>query len=202
VDSAGNFKYSPGRLAFLSMFSHRVRTAIKIEMAEQIQYAVDNGLEPTHLDSHKHIHFFPGVYPIVCRLAKRFKIGAIRYCYEPAELARTPWPLSASENKKVAKNLRRMAKLNRRYDREVIRTDMTLGLAHVGGIDTTFFKAVSLYTRGQIMEVMTHPAVTDEPGSTGLLKMQRKAEFEALRDERTARYLRDADIELIHYGTI
>ncbi len=203
LDSDGNFKYSPQMLAFLSTFSHCIRTAIKMEMRAQIQRLIDSGLHPTHLDSHKHIHFFPAVYPIVCSLADQFKISAVRYCYEPAALSDVPWPLSMPEAKRAAKQLRMMARFNRLYDGELFKTEMTYGLTHVGRVDTNFFKAVSLYIEAQISEVMTHPATENEPADSGkLLKLNRRAEFEALCDERTKKYMREAAVELIHYGQL
>ncbi len=203
LDSDGSFRYSLRTLAFLSMFSHGIRKAIKIEMAAQIQRFIDSGLHPTHLDSHKHIHFFPAVYPIVCSLARLFKISAVRCCREPAALSNVPWPMSTPEGKQGAKQLRKMAGFNRLYDSELFKTGMTYGLTHIGRIDTNFFKAVSLYTTAQIAELMTHPATSDDSADSGkLFKLNRKAEFEALCDERTKKYLHDAGIELIHYGQL
>ncbi len=203
VDSQGSFRYSPRTLAFLATFCHKIRKAIKIEMSAQIQRLIDSGMHPTHIDSHKHLHCFGAVYPIVCSLAKRFAISAVRYCREPAAVFNVPWPLSAPDGKREAKHLRRMSALNRFYDGELFRTEATYGLTHVGRIDTNFFKAVSLYTAARTAELMTHPATEDDLADSGrLFKMNRKAEFEALCDDRTKKYLHDAGIELIHYGQI
>jgi hopanoid biosynthesis associated protein HpnK len=203
VDSQGRFRYSARKLAFLATFSNKVRRAIKIEMSAQIQKVFDSGLHPTHLDSHKHIHWFAAVYPMVCSLAKRFDIPAVRNCREPAFVSNVPWPLSTPEGKQEAKRLRRMAILNRLYDSELLRTEVTYGLSHIGRIDTNFFKAVSLYTSARTAELMTHPATEDDLADLGrLFKMNRKAEFEALCDDRTKRYLQEAGIELVHYGQI
>ena len=201
LDSGGSFRYSPNALAFVSMFSHRIRTAIRIELAAQIQKLIDSGIEPTHLDSHKHIHFFPSIYPIVCSLARQVGIPAIRYCYEPAAVSNVPWPLPTPEGKKVAGQMRLMAWFNRLYDKGLSKAEQTLGLSHLGRIDTNFFKAVSLYTEAQIFEVMTHPSSEDDPADSGKpFKLNRKAELEALCDERTKKYLQEAGIELTHYG--
>jgi predicted glycoside hydrolase/deacetylase ChbG (UPF0249 family) len=203
VDSQGRFRYSPQTLAFLATFCHGIRRAIKIEMSAQIQKLVDSGLHPTHLDSHKHIHWFPAVYPIVCSLARKFDIPAVRYCREPAAVSNVPWPLTTPEGKQLARRLRRMAVFNRLYDSELLRTEVTYGLTHTGRIDTNFFKAVSLYTSAQTAELMTHPATEDDLADSGrLFKMNRKAEFEALCDERTKKYLHETGIELIHYGQL
>lgn len=203
VDSQGDFKYSPHTLAFLTTFRHDIRKAIKTEMTAQIQRLIDSGLHPTHLDSHKHIHFFPAVHPIVCSLAKRFNIPAIRYCWEPAELSNTPWPLSMPPAKRDAKLMRVMARFNGFYDAEFFKTQVTFGLTHVGRIDTNYIKALTLYTSTETAELMTHPAVENNAADAGKpLKMNHRTEFEALCDERTKKYIRDADIELINYSQL
>jgi hopanoid biosynthesis associated protein HpnK len=199
----GSFRYSLQTLAFLSVFSHSVRTAIKIELAAQIQRLIDTGLHPTHLDSHKHIHFFPAVYPIVCSLARRFKISAVRYCFEPAALGDSPWPLSTPEARRGAGQLRMMARFNRAYDDELFRTQLTYGLTHVGRINANFFRAVSIYMTAQTAELMTHPAVEDDPADAKkLFRLERKAELKALCEERTRKCLQDTGIELTHYGRL
>ena len=86
----GKFAYSPSRLSFLSVPRRSIRNAIATELAAQIQWAIDNGLQPTHLDSHKHIHSFPVIFDIICNLAKRFRIGGIRWLFEPGKVCRKP----------------------------------------------------------------------------------------------------------------
>ncbi|MFA5422859.1 MAG: ChbG/HpnK family deacetylase [Phycisphaerae bacterium] len=203
TDSDGNFRYSPGTLALLTTFRNDIRKAIKTEMSAQIQRLIDSGLYPTHLDSHKHLHFFPAVHPIVCSLARRFKISAIRYCRESAELSNVPWPLSMPDAKRAAKLMRAMAVFNRLYDEEFFKTQATFGLTHVGRIDTNYIKALTLYTSTETAELMTHPAVENNAADAGKpLKMNHRTEFEALCDERTKKYIRDADIELINYSQL
>ena len=113
LDSQGYFALSPGKLALASLVNGKVKTAIEAELTSQIQWLIDKGIKPTHLDSHKHIHSFPAIFPIVCRLAKRFSIPAIRYTFEPKQLSRLPWPLTDRESRKRASLIRAMAKINR-----------------------------------------------------------------------------------------
>lgn len=61
VNSAGEFAYSPAVISILSTAVHTVRKAIRTELSAQIQWVIDNGVRPTHLDSHKHIHCFPAI---------------------------------------------------------------------------------------------------------------------------------------------
>jgi len=202
-DSKGNFHLSPGKLAILSLISGKVRSAVEAELAAQIQWVIDNCLKPTHLDSHKHIHSFPAIFPIVCRLAKRFGIPAIRYTYEPKHLCQMPWPFTDRNGRKRAATVRTMAKVNRWQNRSFFKTEAILGVAHTGNINVNFFRAVSLYNTAATAEVMTHPGYTfDLDSSKTRLVGQRQVELEALCSEKTKRYFKEAGIKPVHYGQL
>jgi chitin disaccharide deacetylase len=51
---------------------------IRTEWSKQILYVQNQGLKVTHLDSHQHLHIFPGISNIVVDLAKEFQIQRIR----------------------------------------------------------------------------------------------------------------------------
>jgi hopanoid biosynthesis associated protein HpnK len=203
LDADGQFAYSPAKLSFLSIAAYKIRKAMRAELAAQIQWVIDNGIKPTHLDSHKHFHSFPGVFPIVCDLVRRFEINAIRWPFEPEELSRMPWPLPSQGGRKRAKIIRAMAKINRMQNSRFLKNHVLLGIAHTGKIDVNFFKAVALYNSAATAEVMTHPSLIDglERSQTRLLN-QRKTEFDALCSEKTKQYLKDAGIKLVHYGQL
>jgi predicted glycoside hydrolase/deacetylase ChbG (UPF0249 family) len=44
------------------------------EWRAQIESLVRVGIEPTHLDSHHHVHGLPAVFPAFCELAKRYSL--------------------------------------------------------------------------------------------------------------------------------
>lgn len=203
LNNDGSFAYSPFQLSILSAVSYKIRNAIRVELAAQIQSVFDNGLTPTHLDSHKHIHSSPSIFPIVCNLAGRFKIPAVRWVFEPKQLSQSPWPLPSQGGRQRATIVRTMAKINRIQNPRFIKTDALLGVAHTGKINVNFFKAVSLYHSAQTTEVMTHPGFPDgiDADQTRLVN-QRELELEALCSERTKQYLKDAAIELVHYGKL
>lgn len=54
------------------------REAIANEMRAQIQLLKDNGIMPSHIDSHHHLHYKRQIIPIVYRLAKENSISAVR----------------------------------------------------------------------------------------------------------------------------
>ncbi|MFZ0034021.1 MAG: ChbG/HpnK family deacetylase [Sedimentisphaerales bacterium] len=203
LDDQGRFALTPAKLSLLSVCRRKIRNAIRTELAAQIQWVIDNGVKPTHLDSHKHIHSFPIIFSIVCGLARRFEIAAIRFTFEPKQLSAMPWPLPSEGGRKRTKALRIMAKINRIQNSTFLKANVLLGVAHTGKIDVNFFKAVALYNSAAIAEVMTHPGFADglDPKQTRLLH-QRKDEFDALCSEKTKQYFKDARIKLVHYGKL
>jgi hopanoid biosynthesis associated protein HpnK len=203
LNSDGEFAYSPSRLSFLSMVSRKIRNAIATELAAQIQWVIDNGLKPTHLDSHKHIHNFPAIFPIVCKLAKNFGIAAIRWPFEPKEVSQKPWPPPGEGGEKRAGIIRAMAKINWRQNLAFFKTQATLGIAHTGKINVDFLKAAVIYNSAETVEIITHPGFIDglDPGKTRLVQ-QRKVELDALCDKKIKEHFEDTGIKLVHYGQI
>ena len=51
---------------------------VERELSAQIEAAVQAGLVIDHLNSHQHVHMFPGIRTVVVDLAQRFDIPAIR----------------------------------------------------------------------------------------------------------------------------
>ena len=203
LNAEGDFGLSQGKLAIASLITGKVRAAIEAELVAQIQWVIDRGIKPTHLDSHKHIHSFPAIFRIVCRLAKRFEIPAIRFTYEPKQVCRLPWPVTDEESRKRAAMVRIMAKINRWQNREFFKTDALLGVAHTGNINVNFFRAVTLYNTAATAEVMTHPGYTYDLDATRTrLVKQRQVELEALCSEKTKQYFKETGIKLVHYGQL
>ncbi|UJR84372.1 carbohydrate deacetylase [Sandaracinus amylolyticus] len=51
---------------------------VEREWSRQIERAIDDGLAPTHLDAHFHLHLLPRLFEVVITLARRYAIGAVR----------------------------------------------------------------------------------------------------------------------------
>jgi len=203
LNTDGQFGCSIGKLSLFSLISPKFRKAIKTELAAQVQWVVDRGIKPTHLDSHKHIHSFPVIYPIVCGLAKRFGIAAIRWPFEPKAVSAMPWPLLSEGGRERSRLVRIMARINRLQNSNFLKNDVFLGVAHTGKIDVSFFRAVALYNSAAVAEIMTHPGFVEgmENVRTRLVQ-QRRVELDALCSEKAKQYIRDAGIKLVHYGQI
>jgi predicted glycoside hydrolase/deacetylase ChbG (UPF0249 family) len=199
----GDFAYSAERLCLLSLFSKKFRAAIKIELFTQVEWLKDKGITPTHLDSHKHIHTFPSIFPIVLELARRFDIPAIRLPLERQRFSEAHWPPPGRKGLIKSYIIRNMARLNRLQGPGLFRTSEFLGIAHTGRIDVDFLKAAFLYNSAPVVEIMTHPGFAEGLGQSGSrLVEQRLKELQALCSEQTKFYLSKAEIELVNYGQL
>ncbi len=76
-DSKGRFFGKP-TLRSKDRLTNKEVSILSTEVEAQIQRCRDNGIEPTHLDSHHHYHTCWPIGAVVLRTARRLKIGAIR----------------------------------------------------------------------------------------------------------------------------
>jgi predicted glycoside hydrolase/deacetylase ChbG (UPF0249 family) len=198
VDDSGRFKFKPVKLAFWILISDEILRAIEIELSAQIEAVIDSGIKPTHLDSHKHFHCLPKVYKLVCRLAEKYKIGAIRWPWEPSTVCSNYWPKVERKDEVRAYVVRNMAGYCQKLDARFIKNDIFFGLAHTGKIDNNFWSEIASIQYSGVAEVMTHPGYADGLINTRLVK-EREVELKWLCGA-TKKLLEDANIELINYG--
>ena len=88
VNDAGEFAGGPENLLLRIASRGLTLHEVEQEWEAQIEKVRDAGIQPTHLDGHKHVHMLPGLFEIAVRLAKRYRIGAIRVAHEAVQLAR------------------------------------------------------------------------------------------------------------------
>jgi hopanoid biosynthesis associated protein HpnK len=203
-NSQGLFAFSPARAAFTSLISPRYRRAIEAELTSQIQWCLDKGVKPTHLDSHKHIHSFVSIYPIVVKLARKFKVKAVRWPYEPGWMTRKPMPKVGFDDKKRAIKVRSMARMDKFLNSGLTVNKRLLGVAHTGKIDENFWLALcSCDKLNGVSEVMTHPGFSKglDREQTRLVE-QRQTELDALCSQKVRDAINNAGLELINYANV
>jgi len=202
LNARGEFALSVSKLALTSLLSKRLRNAVETELAAQIEWVLARRIKPTHLDSHKHIHAFATIWPIVCRLARRFDIPAVRWPWEPPWTANAP-PATDKSDRKRARTVRNMAKVCRCIDATFIKNQCLFGLVHTGRIDGEFWSVLVGKMPPGPAEVMTHPGYAEGLDATKTrLIAQRLVELEAMCSDRTKKLIKDAGIELTHYGKL
>ncbi len=203
ADKQGQFLHSGEKLAVLSLVSADVRQAIYRELDAQVRWIIERGIKPTHIDSHKHIHCFPSIYAIVCRIAKQYLIPAIRFPFEPKAAVSDAWPKADSAGKRRARILRIFTRINRIQNSDYIHNSALFGVAHTGAVNFAFFQAVCCYNGAGPVEIMTHPGYCNglDRAKTRLVE-QRERELEALCDARVKELFRERNVELTNYGKI
>ena len=161
VDARGNFPGTVGR--FLRRYeAGLVRIGdVALEWERQVQRAFDDGLVPSHLNSHYHLHAFPGLFRLTVDLARRFEIGWVRVPDEP------PWRAPGrAVGRARATALWLLARWNRR-----VTHDIGVGLMPCRGIAASGELGLSAWRTlldgvcrepldRNAIEVMCHPGQT------------------------------------------
>lgn len=121
------------------------------EFRAQIELVKSLGVEPSHLDSDKHLHLWPSVFELVCDLAVEYGIRNVRLLREPATLQPIALGLSALSV--------RNASVARRCG--LVVPDGTIGVAEAP-IDLATLARLLERARGQKVELVVHPGHLDE----------------------------------------
>jgi len=206
ADANGNLPESlAGLVARLSSGFIRMK-AIERELRAQIEKIRSAGIEPTHLDTHKHTHAHPKVMEAVGRVAKELGITRIR---KPMENLRDSWETTRHESSGRTKELIAAAAaravtpwfqtIARKYG---LRTpDHFLGLAMTGGLGPAALRRMIDTLSDGSTEIMLHPGIcdTDLANSGSRLQDQRETELQGLLDPGVRGALTERDIRLISY---
>ena len=182
---------------------------VETEWSAQITKVRDAGIEPTHLDGHKHVHMLPGLFEIALRLAKRHGIGAIRVSHEASSLRAA---LSTGERRAAvvlkqgvqARGLKLLARDARQQaERAGVSTaDYFCGIAQTGELTR---EGVAWLLRGLpegTTELMCHPGYADEALRKTATRLQgsRQKEVEILTDTEIRNLVASQGIRLIDYA--
>ena len=209
LNNAGEFEGGPdGLLLKIATRALSVRE-VETEWEAQISKVRKAGLEPTHLDGHKHVHMLPGLFEIALRLAKRHGIAAIRVSHEASSLRAA---LSTSEARAAvvlkqgvqARGLKLLARDAREQaERAGVSTaDFFCGFAQTGELTK---EGVARLLRGLpegTTELMCHPGHADDALRKTATRLQasREKELEILTDTEIRNLVASQGIRLIDYA--
>ena len=157
---------------------------IEQEATAQVKRLLDAGIRPTHLDSHKHTHFFPAVLRPLLRVAERFGIAAIRNPFEQA------WSLHLGRGRYIRRlQVQLLGILERQFhaqpqirDGRVKTTQGAIGVAATGDLDEATLGVLLENLPPGTWEFVCHPGFyDDELGQTSTrLTLTRDIERKAL----------------------
>ena len=211
LNEQGEFFGGPESLLLrLSTRSLDLKEAEK-EWDAQIAKVRAAGIQPTHLDGHKHVQMLPGLFNMVLRLAKRHKIEAVRIAHEasPLRTALTDGNSNASVVFKQGVQARGLKLLARdaRVQAErsgIATTDYFCGIAQTG----VMTKAGVLRLLGNLpegtTELMCHPGYADDELKQSATRLQksRQTELAILTDQEVRKTVAELGIRLINYDQI
>lgn len=176
-----------------------VLSAVLAECEAQIRWALDHGLRPTHLDSHRHVHAFPPLFAGVVRQARRHRIPFVRWPRET--LPGHDWPQPPQRQARTARLLRAMCALSTLTGRALRPTEGTWGIAHTGSITEAWLIHAAQAASEGVTEIMTHPGLShDLDRQDTRLLASRQMELEALCSPAVRNAFADHHLDLIHYG--
>ena len=171
------------------------RTLVKDEWRAQIECCLDAGLQPKFLNSHEHMHMFPGLYPITVDLAAEYGIPHLRH-------AAPEWPpgpgVSALLRDAImallsATNYHRCRRVAPRF----------MGMGESGRLSADYLQRIHKRLRpGGIYELMCHPGYFDpeEVRDERLLGYHDwEQERRNLSESGLRTLLKDNQVELIGY---
>ena len=212
LSNAGEFKGGPESLLLRRARRGLVLAEVEQEWDAQIQKVRNAGIEPTHLDGHKHVHMLPGLFEIALRLAKRHNIGAIRVSLEASSL-RAALASGSQQNSAVVMKQgvqARGLKLLARHAREqaqragISTADYFCGIAQTGELTregvAQFLKILPEGTT----ELMCHPGYADGAlqKSPTRLQKSRQTELAILTDTGIRNLVASQGIRLIDYAFV
>lgn len=180
-------------------------TDVEREWTRQVERALELGVTPTHLDSEKHIHVWPGLFEAASRVAARFGIGWVRRPVERVEWSR--WDKGALR----ARILNTFALLHQLPGAaHVAHPHSVFGIADQGAsLLPSRLAEYMKRVRPDVLEVVCHPGAsvnTDGPlpPEYGPMRIsgQWRAERDALAAQGWGAVLKDAGAQLAHYGQL
>jgi hopanoid biosynthesis associated protein HpnK len=206
VDAGGNLPDSlPLFVAKIS--SGIIRTEeIERELRAQIGRVRAAGIEPTHLDTHKHTHAHPRVMEALGKVAKECGIARVR---KPIENLRDSWETSQAGGQGVSMQILaagavraiapQFTAISRRYG--LLSPDHFLGLAMTGQLSPTVLRGVIGTVVDGTTEIMLHPGICDADlaRSGSRLQKQREDELQGLLDPGVRSAVTERGIRLISY---
>ena len=211
LNEKGEFSGGPGNLMLrLSARSLDPRDVEK-EWDAQIAKVRAAGIQPTHLDGHKHVQMLPGLFTIALRLAKRHNIEAVRVAHEAS-------PLRAALNdggndagvvfrqgvqarglKLLARDARVLAERS-----GIATTDYFCGIAQTGVMTKAGVLRLLENLPEGTTELMCHPGYADNELKQSATRLQksRQTELAILTDQEVRKTVAELGIRLINYDQI
>ena len=201
--STGEF-YSLAKLLAAASLGMLNESDVERECLAQIDRMTRAGFPPTHLDSHRHVHTHPAIYPAVMRAVQARRIPYLRVPCEPLDDAPAAWGATFKKSLSLLSTRRQS------------RSTTTASLADRSGQSFTGFYGISvrpgrsyatqLFTLIRDLpdgttELMTHPGYADVAlAMRDNYTVERETELKVLCSQEFRDLLRDCRVSLVNFG--
>lgn len=175
------------------------RIRIYDELRSQIEKILDAGIEPDHLDTHKHTHLLPPVLEAVARLSEEFHIRWVRRPFDfPMQGSGVRWRRRAVSRGMSALRHRFHSVLESHGCRT---TDHFAGFRMTGNYDAAELASLIRNLPEGSTEFMCHPGhcTAELRGARTRLKESRVEELKALTSPVVRKALEESGVELVSY---
>jgi chitin disaccharide deacetylase len=208
VDDYGQFETSPSR-AWIKYSRTGIQSQLEKEIEAQFDLLAKEGINPTHIDGHHHLHMHPAVFKILCRQAAQRGIPWIRIPCEPLPLVFRYFSARRGAMPFVEWAVFRILKVThertaRNHGLHI--ADAVYGLSQSGQVDEQYLFHTLPRSAGCI-EIFTHPEIASKAGCRELealtsTAVQDKVASQGIalvgyRDIPTEAVIRDAQPERI-----
>src|SRR5580765_8448679 len=178
------------------------RIRIYDELRAQVRRILDAGLEPTHLDTHKHTHLLPPVIDAVARLSEEYKIPWVRRPFDsplsPAARPSVGWAKRATSGA--------LGVIRSRFARVLARhgcrsTDHFAGFQITGRYNAAELAQLIRALPEGSTEFMCHPGICGDElrAARTRLKESRERELRALTSPEVRAALAEFGVELVSF---
>jgi predicted glycoside hydrolase/deacetylase ChbG (UPF0249 family) len=190
-----------GALARRAMAWRVDRDELAAEVRAQIERVRHAGITVTHLDSHRHAHVLPRVFPVVQRVAIEAGVRVLRVPREPLRVR----PLHGGATaRKLVLSAAMLVTGARSLDPALVTTDHFRGVSLQGGwrFGARLRRTLDTLELGST-ELMVHPGHVDEAlAAQDPYTRPRAIELAELTSERVRERLARGDIELVRFSAL
>jgi predicted glycoside hydrolase/deacetylase ChbG (UPF0249 family) len=207
VDSEGNFPATLTKLMIKLTRGAALADEIANEFRAQLECVVGAGIQPTHLDTHKHSHTHAEVMKALARVAGEFGIKCIRNPFEGllagarlGSLSKWAYVKQYALSAAVQPGALQFNRLARAHGLKT--PDRFYGVGLTGMLDSAAIRSMMESLSEGTTELMCHPGVCDDDleRAPTRLKREREQELEALSDPELKEFAAERGIELINFG--
>jgi len=201
--ATGEF-YSLAKLLAAASLGMLDESDVERECLAQIDRMTRAGFPPTHLDSHRHVHTHPAIYPAVLRAVQARRIPYLRVPCEPLDDAPAAWGATFKKSLSLLSTRRpnRTTAAGNLTDRRGQHITGFVGISVRGGRSYTarLFELIRDLPDGTT-ELMTHPGYADVAlALRDNYTVERETELSVLCSHEFRELLRECKVSLINFG--